>query len=442
MLNALHLLQTLASVLLLAPGSTTTAQPEPVDPQPTEDRRFFFDLETPGGPLPFEVRGLVGWRQFTGFAIVNGDEEVSIRRTNHTVNDRRFEVVSEFGGFDSKLTLKGVTFEPNETWFGAWSIRKRSGVTHVPFKVDERNRRFELPDTPPSIASGRYRVTFASSPDDPAVGLFTINDDGTATGTFLTTTGDYRYLAGNAAGDTLKLSTFDGAHAFLFHAERQDDGSLKGDFWSGNWYHDTWTAKPDPDFRLPDPFEQTTYRGDATSLERLSFTDLDGTPTPVGALAPHGSPRIVEVFGSWCPNCHDATRLLTELHAQYKDRGLVVLGLAFEHSENETKAIEAVRTYKDDLKVDYPLLIAGLSDKKRASEMLPVLDRVRSFPTTLFIDADGDIRAVHSGFSGPATGDAHTELREQFTANIEAMLEEHESQAANQADMPVAVPSD
>ena len=154
------------------------------------------------------------------------------------------------------------------------------------------------------------------------------------------------------------------------------------------------------------------------------------------ALAPHGSPRIVEVFGSWCPNCHDATRLLTELHANYKDRGLVVLGLAFEHSADEQKAIAAVRTYKDDLSVEYPLLIAGLSDKKRASEMLPVLDRVRSFPTTLFIDADGDIRAVHSGFSGPATGDAHTELREQFIAHIEAMLAEHERQSANEAEMP------
>lgn len=284
--------------------------------------------------------------------------------------------------------------------------------------------------TPPAIASGRYRVTFASSPDDPAVGLFTINDDGTATGTFLTTTGDYRYLAGNAAGDTLKLSTFDGAHAFLFHAEKQADGSLKGDFWSGNWYHDTWTAQPDPDFRLPDPFAQTKYQGDAGSLERLDFLDLDGTPTLVGTVAPHGSPRVVEVFGSWCPNCHDATRLLVELNNTYKERGLVVLGLAFEHSNDPAQATAAVRTYATDLGVNYPLLIAGLSDKDKASEALPVLDRVRSFPTTLFIDADGTVRAVHSGFSGPATGDAHTELRAEWVAHIEAMLDKADRQRA------------
>lgn len=404
--------------------------------------RWFFDLKTPGGPLPIEVHGPIlpmPWGNFgdpsSTTTIVNGKESIQIG-ANGVTDGGSFTYWSTIGGFDSELRWSGASNEHPWFWKSEWIIGRRSGKTTIPIKISDRSTRFPLPDTPPAIASGRYRVTFASSPDDPAVGLFTINDDGTATGTFLTTTGDYRYLAGNAAGDTLKLSTFDGAHAFLFHAERQDDGSLTGDFWSGNWYHDTWTAEPAPDFRLPDPFAQTTYRGDAASLERLSFTDLDGTPTPVGALAPHGSPRIVEVFGSWCPNCHDATRLLTELHATYKDRGLVVLGLAFEHSADDDKAIAAVRTYKDDLNVDYPLLIAGLSDKKRASEMLPVLDRVRSFPTTLFIDADGDIRAVHSGFSGPATGDAHTELREQFIAHIEAMLAEHERQAEHQAEMP------
>jgi thiol-disulfide isomerase/thioredoxin len=419
---------TMFLALLLATAFVSALTEEP----PAE--RWFFDLRTLGGPLPIEIHGPIKpspWGAYgdTGSRteIVNGDERIRADRAVIDTDGASFGIGAHLHGFASQLEWFGTDTTGPTRWSGRWTIDRRSGETTIPFTISSRDKRFPLPDTPPTIDSGRYRVTFASSPDDPAVGLFTINGDGTATGTFLTTTGDYRYLAGNAAGGTLRLSTFDGAHAFLFHAEKQPDGSLKGDFWSGTWWHETWTAVPDPDFRLPDPFAITKYRGDAASLERMAFSSLEGVPTPVGALAPHGSPRVVVVFGSWCPNCHDATRLLGEFHEAYRERGLKVLGLAFEHSADEAEAIAAVEAYRRDLGVGYPLLVAGLSDKKKASEALPVLDRVRSYPTTLFIDADGDIRAVHTGFSGPATGAAHTELRERWAGLIEAMLAEHEA---------------
>jgi hypothetical protein len=59
---------------------------------------------------------------------------------------------------------------------------------------------------------------------------------------FLTPAGDYRHLAGRVDGDLMRLSTFDGAHAYLFHARMQPDGTIAGDFWAGNWHHATWTA--------------------------------------------------------------------------------------------------------------------------------------------------------------------------------------------------------
>lgn len=57
--------------------------------------------------------------------------------------------------------------------------------------------------------------------------------DNIVTGTFRTTTGDYRYLEGVLNGNQLKLSTFDGAHAFLFTAE-VSDSVMHGMFYSGN----------------------------------------------------------------------------------------------------------------------------------------------------------------------------------------------------------------
>ena len=68
------------------------------------------------------------------------------------------------------------------------------------------------------------------------------------------------------------------------------------------------------------------------------------------------------------------------------------------------------------------MLVAGVSDKKKASAALPVLDRLRAYPTTIFLDAAGKVHAVHTGFSGPATGEAHQKLRAKFEGLIEEML--------------------
>ena len=39
------------------------------------------------------------------------------------------------------------------------------------------------------------------------------------TGSFITPSGDYRFLEGIVTGDSLKLSTFDGSHAYTFYAK-------------------------------------------------------------------------------------------------------------------------------------------------------------------------------------------------------------------------------
>jgi hypothetical protein len=73
--------------------------------------------------------------------------------------------------------------------------------------------------------------------------------------------------------------------------------------------------------------------------------------------------------------------------------------------------------------MEFPVLVAGLSDKAEATRSIPILDRVRSFPTTIFVGADGNIRAVHTGYSGPATGEAHARLLREFDEQIEALLD-------------------
>ena len=111
---------------------------------------------------------------------------------------------------------------------------------------------------------GTWRATFsdASGASYPATGVFAQKGE-LLTGTFLTTTGDYRYLSGRVDGQDLRLSTFDGTHAFLFKAhngppepvditKEYAPNTLFGDYYSGKHSHETWTAVPDPKAKLPD----------------------------------------------------------------------------------------------------------------------------------------------------------------------------------------------
>ena len=85
---------------------------------------------------------------------------------------------------------------------------------------------------------------------------------------------------------------------------------------------------------------------------------------------------------------------------------------------------QKVREFAQRQGMDYPILIAGLANKQKASEAFPVLDKVRAFPTTVFRDASGATKAVHTGFNGPATGSEHEALVQRFRELVEQMLDE------------------
>ena len=128
------------------------------------------------------------------------------------------------------------------------------------------------------------------------------------------------------------------------------------------------------------------------------------------------------LFGSWCPNCHDESDYLVELDTRFRDKGLRIQGLAFEFGDTFERNARVVRKYAEHHGIEFPLMIAGPSDKAEASKAFPAIDRVRAYPTTLFIDGDGEIHAIYTGFSGPATGKAHERLRERFEDLIDEIL--------------------
>jgi thiol-disulfide isomerase/thioredoxin len=261
-----------------------------------------------------------------------------------------------------------------------------------------------------------------SSDNQPSVGIFQRGEQGQLWGTFLTTVGDYRYLAAEIIDGRLELSCFDGGHAFLMRASLKADGALEGDFWSGNWWHETWTAERDENVELPNAFELSKWNA-SIQLAELRFPDLNGNVRNIIGEAEEGQALILELFGSWCPNCHDAGKYLAEVSEKYHDRGLRVIGLAFELTGDLQRDARQVREYQRRNGLEFPAYICGLSDKNKASAAFGALDRIRAYPTLVFVNRQQQVRAVYTGFSGPATGARHERMREQFDAIIKEILE-------------------
>ena len=53
-----------------------------------------------------------------------------------------------------------------------------------------------------------------------------------------------------------------------------------------------------------------------------------------------------------------------------------------------------------------------------------MLNKIISYPTTIFIDKKGNVRKIYTGFSGPATGEAYTDFVKETTEFVEMLLRE------------------
>lgn len=209
-------------------------------------------LLSPGGELPFGLeirRGDVGLEA----VIHNGDDETAL---SDVVLDGRHAVLGD-AAHDS--TIDAELGEAGKTLRGSWQLTSAEGsVTHLPFEAEKgRTERFlpldEAGIEPVGAAAidsvdGVWDAEFADGNDtEPARGELRQRGH-RVLGAFLTPSGDYQPLEGTYERGVLRLSTFDGEHAFLCVARAQDDGSLRGDLWSGDTYHVTWTAERQPPY--------------------------------------------------------------------------------------------------------------------------------------------------------------------------------------------------
>ncbi|MGI9552509.1 MAG: peroxiredoxin family protein [Aurantibacter sp.] len=296
----------------------------------------------------------------------------------------------------------------------------------VPFTaIHGVKKRFRQSSASIENVSGIWETEFSQGTEDSymAKGIFRQSGD-KVNGTFRTTTGDYRYLEGVVTADSLKVSAFDGAHAFLFTG-KVTDSTLVGTFYSGNHFKEPFVARRNEAFELPDA-DSLTFLKEGYDRLTFSFPDADGNMISLQDERFKDKVTLVQIMGTWCPNCLDETKFYVDYLRNNPGKDIEVVALAFEYAKTKEGAFESISRLKERIKVDYPVLLAqfGTSDKKRAQEKLPMLNHVLSYPTTIYVDKKGVVRKIHTGFNGPATGDKHQEFKEEFNEFVQSLLEE------------------
>jgi thiol-disulfide isomerase/thioredoxin len=295
----------------------------------------------------------------------------------------------------------------------------------VPFTAAPAKTRFETTAKPNTTITGNWETTFSPNTDDSykAKGIFTQNGN-TVTGTFRTETGDYRYLDGVINGNQMQLSTFDGSHAFLFTAT-VTDSTLNGTFYSGNHWKEPFTAKRNDNFTLADA-NTLTYLKEGYETLAFTFPDENGNLISLTDDRFKNKVVVVQIMGTWCPNCLDESNYYAQYYNNNKDKDIEFVALAFEYAKTEATAFKNIKRLKDRVGINYPILLAqtGTTSKSKANEKLPMLNHVLSYPTSIFIDKTGKVRKIHTGFNGPATGEKFTEFKTEFTTFVDVLLEE------------------
>ena len=295
--------------------------------------------------------------------------------------------------------------------------------TNVPYPFHAK--RFSQPavgpvGAVPSIA-GYWTVALTSEKGEAAWRLMVRQSGTEVAAVILRVDGDTGTLTGAYRNGTFVLSHFSGARPSLLELTAKD-GRLEVVENRGERLVAVRSAEARAK-GLPEPADPSRFTSvvDPSAPLRFSFPDLNGKVVANTDRQFRGKVVIVNIGGSWCPNCHDEVPFLVDLYRKYHAKGLEIVLLSFEEGD-QLKHPTRLRDFISHYGVEYTVLLAGPPDELAAR--VPQAVNLNSFPTTFFVGRDGTVRGVHAGFAGKATGPFHTELKREVTDRVEHLLAE------------------
>ena len=343
-------------------------------------------------------------------AFFNGDDKV--RSTGGSFDGSTLTV--EFAQYASKLRATWAS----DTLTGSYG---RAGQKPYVFQAKPHLGTPPATAKVPSIA-GQWEIAVKSPKGESSWRFFVRQSGSEVTASILRVDGDTGALSGSYRDGKFVLSHFSGARPLLLEVTKASDGSLSL-LQNGKIQYTALKSAQARLKNLPlpaDPSRWTSVKDPSQPL-RFSAPDLDGKTVSESDARFKGKVVLVNIMGSWCPNCHDEAPFLEELYRAYRARGLQVVSLSFEDSE-QLKNPERLRAFIKAYGLDYTVLLGG--EPSEIAQKLPQAVNLNTWPATFFVGRDGLVRGAHAGFAGKATGSAHEQLKAELRSTIEKLLAE------------------
>jgi thiol-disulfide isomerase/thioredoxin len=371
---------------------------------------FQIDLDQQGGALKAD---LVNATDRQSFSSANWDGQTLMLGMDY---------------YDGTLTLHHVSPQRME---GEYSRLTSKGIVHIPVTLMPHNVKLTGKGTSWTSTSltGDWILHEEGAQGAEKNVLTTFTQDNAAdsdgkvfsTGIMEPVSGDtgllHGFVSAASNGQThVHLSRFDGIHVLALDGELSADGNLKGQI-GGVKALSSFTAERAKDATAADPNAlagSLTKVDDAQAPFRFSGVNQSGKMVDQSSPEFKGKPVIVDIFGTWCPNCHDEAPLLEQLYRKYQAQGLVIVGLAYEYVDDTPRNLRQISIYRQKYRITFPLLLAGTTDQGQIQKTLPQLVNFGAYPTTLFLDRNGRVHAIHAGFAGPSTGDKYKEAQQHM----------------------------
>lgn len=354
--------------------------------------------------------------------IINANEKILITTVKIAGDSMFFSMPA----FESSFRVK---FQPNGDLVGTY-IKGTSGNTqywplHAYAKM--KHRFAELEGDAKNNISGKWDVSITRANGTIRKALAMFEQKGNKlTGSFLTPAADYRYLEGIVKGDSVFLSGFDGDNIHLFEAQIINKNKISGGvFYNGYISKETWTAEKNNAVALPEISDPTRLRESFKKLD-FAFRDLKGNLVSINDEKYKNKVVVIQLMGSWCANCLDETRFLSNYYNSDRPKDVEIIALAYELTTDRDRSIKSVAKFQKLFDVKYPMLITGVTagDDKKTEKTLPQLTTIKSFPTTIFLNKNGNVSEIHTEFYGPGSGEYYIESKNKFYETVKRLLKE------------------
>lgn len=394
----------------------------PPHPEHTDTDTEFDFSKTPTGVLPFNIEVAYVNPDSMTFTLINGTEKLPIPSYKYepTIEGETGRLTLYFSIYDTRIvaSVEAGVME------GYWHVDYKDNYA-IPFKayLGQEFRFTDIPDTPMLDITGRWDMTFSSGTENeyPAIGEF-VQDGSDLLGNINTETGDYRYAAGNISGNDILFSSFNGMQAYLYEGKIINQDSIIGAFYSGNHYRTTWEGVRDPDARLRSP--ETLNKALTNQPVHWKARTVEGESVDFSSSDYEGKIKILEIMGSWCPNCHDEVRFLQEWQTENPELPVEIVSLSFERYQDSTKSLQILNEYRKKYEITWPVIYGGSTRDARDSDLINFIGPLLAYPTLVIFDRSNIVRYVHTGFYGPATSE-YEGFKQEFDRLIHQIVNDH-----------------